>query len=68
MWQQLNGEVLTATGGERIGVVYPGRVNGDSGPDFREAVITNRSRFVQGDVEVHTEAGDWRRHGHHLDA
>jgi len=68
IWQQLNGEVLTATGGERIGVVYPGRVNGDSGPDFREAVITNRSRFVQGDVEVHTEAGDWRRHGHHLDA
>lgn len=67
IWQQLNGEVLTATGGERIGVIYPGRVNDDSGPDFREAVITNRSRFVQGDVEVHTEAGDWRRHGHHLD-
>ena len=68
IWQQLNGEVLTATGGERIGVVYPGRVNGDSGPDFREAVITNRSHLVRGDVEVHTEAGDWRRHGHHLDA
>jgi len=68
IWQQLNGEVLTVTGGERIGIVYPGRANGDSGPDFRGAVITNRSRFVQGDVEVHTEAGDWRRHGHHLDA
>ncbi len=68
IWQQLHGEVLTATGGERIGVVYTGRVNGDSGPDFREAVITDRSRLVKGDVEVHTEAGDWRRHGHHLDA
>ncbi len=68
IWQQLHGEVLTATGGERIRVVYPGRVNGDSGPDFREAVITDRSRLVKGDVEVHTEAGDWRRHGHHLDA
>ena len=50
IWQQLHGEVLTATGGERIGVVYPGRVNGDSGPDFREAVITDRSRLVKGDV------------------
>lgn len=68
IWQQLQGEVLTAAGGERIGVVYTGRVNGDSGPDFRDAVIMNRSHLTQGDVEVHTEARDWRRHGHHLDA
>ncbi|MFO7773320.1 MAG: DUF2851 family protein [Dehalococcoidia bacterium] len=68
IWQQVIGKVLTATEGEQIRVIYPGRANGDSGPDFRDAVIVNESHLMQGDVEVHARSGDWYRHGHHHDA
>jgi hypothetical protein len=68
IWQQVTGKVLTAAEGERIRVIYPGRTNGDSGPDFRDAVIVNESHLIQGDVEVHARSGDWYRHGHHRDA
>jgi hypothetical protein len=68
IWQQVVGRELTATEGERIGVIYPGRINGDNGPDFRDAVIANECRLMQGDVEVHTKSGDWYRHEHHCDA
>ncbi len=68
IWQRLAGEELTATGGERIAVIYPGRLNSDGGPDFRDAVIRNGARLMQGGVEVHTEAGDWFGHGHHRDS
>ncbi len=68
MWQRLAGEQLTATGGERIAIIYPGRINSDSGPDFLDAVIMNGARLMQGGVEVHTDAGDWFGHGHHRDS
>lgn len=68
IWQQVVGKQLTATEGERIGVIYPGRISGDSGPDFRDAVIADESRLMQGDVEIHTRSGDWYRHEHHCDA
>ena len=59
--------MLTGTEGERIRVIYPGRTKGDSGPDFRDAVIVHESHLVQGDVEIHARSGDWYRHGHHRD-
>ena len=68
IWQQVVGKGLTATEGERIGVLYPGMTNGDKGPDFRDAVIVNESQLMQGDVEVHTKSSDWYRHEHHCDA
>jgi hypothetical protein len=68
LWQQVVGETLAATGGERIRVIYPGRMSGDSGPDFRDAVILDESGLRQGDVEIHTRSSDWYRHAHHRDA
>lgn len=68
LWQQVVGRYLTATNGERLEVVYPGRINGDNGPDFRDAVLADGSGLRQGDIEVHTRSGDWYRHGHHRDA
>jgi len=67
-WQQLLGKKLTTEQGERLEVVYPGRVNGDNGPDFRDAVIlTNESSLVKGDVEIHVKTSDWYSHSHHRD-
>jgi len=68
MWQQLVGKELISTEDELFSVIYPGRTNGDNGPDFRDAVIVNQSHLTRGDVEVHVESRDWYKHGHHADA
>jgi hypothetical protein len=67
IWQQALGTKLTSTEDERVNLIYPGRINGDSGPDFRDAVIVNRSRLMKGDVEVHVRSSDWYNHEHHAD-
>lgn len=67
-WQQMVGKELATVEGERIAVLYPGMRNGDRGPDFRDAVITNGHRLTQGDIEVHSKSSDWYRHRHHCDA
>ena len=68
IWQQMVGRELTSSEDELVSVIYPGRANGDSGPDFRDAVIVNKSHFTKGDVEVHVKSSDWYSHGHHADA
>jgi len=67
-WQRLLGKKLTTEESEQLKVIYPGRVNGDNGPDFRDAVIiVNESNLVKGDVEIHVKSSDWYSHGHHRD-
>ena len=68
IWQQLVGKELFSTENELFRVIYPGRRNGDKGPDFRDAVIVNESHLMKGDVEVHVETRDWYKHRHHVDA
>jgi hypothetical protein len=66
MWQQLLGKELLTEEGGRIKGVYPGRISGDSGPDFREAIIAmDGSPLIKGDIEVHVRSSDWYHHGHH---
>ncbi len=64
-WQRLLGKELTTKEGERIRIIYPGRINGDSGPDFRDAVIGIGSNLMRGDVEIHIKSSDWYSHGHY---
>ncbi len=56
---------LTTDDGRRIEIISPGWWNVEGGPDFvrAEFVLEGEGRVV-GDVEVHTLASDWRRHGH----
>ena len=68
IWQQVVGKELTSPEDELVSVIYPGRTNGDNGPDFRDAVIVNKSRLTKGDVEVHVKSSDWYSHEHHTDA
>ena len=66
--QRLPGKAtLTASNGQRIRVLHPGRKNMDSGPDFRDALITIGRRRLTGDVEVDVRTRHWRAHGHHRD-
>jgi len=68
IWQQAVGRELTSSEDEIFSVIYPGRTNGDNGPDFRDAVIVNNSHLTKGDVEVHVKSSDWYSHKHHADA
>jgi hypothetical protein len=68
IWQQVVGKELPSSEDELVSVIYPGRTNGDNGPDFRDAVIANKSRLTKGDVEVHVKSSDWYSHEHHADA
>jgi hypothetical protein len=68
IWQQVVGKELSSTENEPVSVVYPGRTNDANGPDFRDAVIVNKSRLTKGDVEVHLKSSDWYSHKHHADA
>jgi len=68
IWRRLLGKELTTEEGRRLKLMYPGRINSDSGPDFRDAVIAvSNSNIVKGDVEIHVNASDWHGHGHHCD-
>jgi hypothetical protein len=68
IWQQVLGKELTSSEDELVSVIYPGRTNGDNGPDFRDAVIVNKSHLMKGDIEVHVKSSDWYSHEHHADA
>jgi hypothetical protein len=68
LWQQVLRKELPSTEDEPVSVIYPGRTNGDNGPDFRDAVIVNKSHLTKGDVEVHVKSSDWYSHEHHADA
>jgi len=57
---------LTTDDGRRIEIISPGWWNVEGGPDFvRAEFILEGAGRVVGDVEVHTVASDWYRHGHH---
>jgi len=68
IWQQVVGRELPSLEDAIVSVIYPGRTNADNGPDFRDAVILNKSRLTKGDVEVHVKSSDWYSHKHHADA
>ncbi len=48
-------------------VLSAGQENRDEGPDFLDASLLIDGELVQGDVELHLRARDWKAHGHHLD-
>ena len=68
IWQQVVGKELTSSEDTLVSEIYPGRTNGDNGPDFRDAVIVNNSHLTKGDIEVHVKSSDWYSHEHHTDA
>ena len=50
--------------GRTLEVLSPGRWNLIGGPDFRHARLRIDGREVEGDIEVHFHAGDWKAHNH----
>lgn len=69
VWQQrlLGKHTLLTSDGKKVRVLHPGRKNMDSGPDFRDALITIDGERLKGDVEIHVCSRQWQAHGHHRD-
>ena len=58
---------LRTSDGAELQILFPGWLNRDAGPDFRNARLQIGRREVMGDVEIHLDARDWRNHGHARD-
>ncbi|MCK4273285.1 MAG: DUF2851 family protein [Dehalococcoidales bacterium] len=69
MWRdRLPGRTdLVTEDDEPVRIVYPGRLNGDRGADYRDAVIATSRGVMRGDVEIHVKSSSWWAHRHHQD-
>ncbi len=67
MHRLLPGKTLTATDGREVEILDPGTHNPHQGPNFSDARILLGGIVWVGNIEIHTLASDWHRHGHHLD-
>jgi len=67
-WQSLltAGCKLKTESGHSLQVVYPGKTSDAPGSDFQDAVIKINRHILKGNIEVHVNSSDWRKHGHHL--
>jgi len=58
---------LKTTENQAVHVLDVGKLNTDSGPDFRNAVIRIGQATYHGDVEIHRTVAGWRNHQHFND-
>jgi len=58
---------LITSSGEKIIISKPGFHNQDAGPDFFDGRISLDGTQWAGNVEIHINSSDWRKHDHHLD-
>ncbi len=58
---------LASTDNQKIEIIDPGMHNSDAGPDFFNAKIKIDNKVWAGNVEIHRNSDDWKKHKHHLD-
>lgn len=58
---------LSTTDNEEVEIIKAGEHNFNAGPDFFNARIKVGSTLWAGNVEVHINASDWKRHNHQHD-
>lgn len=63
----LRRDQLKTTQRQRIEVLFPGRWNMDSGPDFKGAILKLNGELKKGDIEIHVKSLDWYLHQHQKD-
>lgn len=61
-------KMLQTATGESVEVIDAGLPNTNAGPDFFNAKLKIGGTLWVGNIEVHTLASDWMRHGHDKDA
>lgn len=60
-------KVLQTTKGLPVEVIDSGLQNPNAGPDFFNAKLKINGTLWVGNIEIHSHASDWLRHGHHCD-
>lgn len=60
-------EELKTTSGELVVVIHPGELNPNAGPDFLDGRIKIGNTVWAGNIELHLNASDWKRHAHDSD-
>jgi len=55
---------IRADDGRPVTLIHPGDWNRLAGPDFKNAILSIDGERIEGDVEIHFSARDWRGHGH----
>lgn len=68
MRREFTEEGLRTNDGRSLRILHPGKWNRLGGPDFRDARLLLDNQPVNGDVELHLHAEDWKAHGHSDDA
>lgn len=58
---------LSTTDNEEVEIIKAGEHNFNAGPDFFNAKIKVGTTLWAGNVEVHINASDWKRHNHQRD-
>lgn len=66
--QQFAHQKIHLPEGQKVKIQYPGDPNPSDGPDFLNANIQIGSLIWHGDVEIHWNVTDWKKHGHYRDA
>lgn len=67
-FQHYNRQQLSTYAGEPLQIIYPGQLNVNQGPDFKEARIVIGSTTLVGAIELHTKTSDWEKHKHSGDS
>lgn len=69
VWQfrLLNSASLTSTEGKQIDIIHPGERNHNAGPDFTNARINIDGVLWVGNIEIHINTSDFKKHFHQND-
>lgn len=62
-----HGGSLKTLDGQTLEVLFPGWLNRNAGPDFRQARVRIGGTEHFGDVEIHVDESEWWAHGHDTD-
>jgi len=60
----LSGTCMKTVAGETMEVLDPGLRNRDSGPDFFNARVKIGKTLWAGNIEIHKNSSDWKKHHH----
>lgn len=63
-FQHYNKNELTTTAGEPLAIIHQGNFNHHQGPDFLQARIRIGRAEWAGNIELHVNSSDWKKHKH----
>ena len=67
-FQYYNQTSLCTNNDEPLQIIHPGNYNSNQGPDFREAKIRIANTTWAGNIELHVNSSDWKKHKHSADS